>query len=377
MISPALRLFAGICGKITTLALAVGLIVRIILAAITPADLGFNFGHTVGMILFGAINDLCMVAILLVFILLYLLSVSDRKFRKPLGYVLLAIPTALFIYVTCFNTPFHEYGSVVPLIAQIIFGFWAASFAFRLFVPKARKPWRLTWFWIIASVYVLAIYFNAVSEYFFWDEFNVRYNFIAVDYLIYTNEVIGNIMESYSIVPLFTAVIIVTGLTSWLMFRSDAARFDLLLSSRWKLAATGMWIVAAALGLWGVTSLTRLQQTENTYYNELQANGIYKFIDAFRKNHLDYSQFYLTTPDNEAEAAIHALYGSTGRNLRHVAADSTALFAPGSRPNIVLVTLESMSASFMERYGDPTHITPNLDSLALASLTFDNLIATG
>ena len=34
---------------------------------------------------------------------------------------------------------------------------------------------------------------NAVSEYFFWNEFGIRYNFIAVDYLIYTNEVIGNI----------------------------------------------------------------------------------------------------------------------------------------------------------------------------------------
>src|SRR5207253_2348037 len=31
--------------------------------------------------------------------------------------------------------------------------------------------------------------FDAVSEWFFWDEFNARFNFIAVDYLVYTNEV--------------------------------------------------------------------------------------------------------------------------------------------------------------------------------------------
>ena len=41
-----------------------------------------------------------------------------------------------------------------------------------------------------------------ISEYFFWSEFGVRYNFIAVDYLVYTNEVVGNIMESYPIVPM-------------------------------------------------------------------------------------------------------------------------------------------------------------------------------
>jgi hypothetical protein len=35
------------------------------------------------------------------------------------------------------------------------------------------------------------------------NEFGVRYNFIAVNYLIYTNEVIGNIMESYPVIPLF------------------------------------------------------------------------------------------------------------------------------------------------------------------------------
>lgn len=31
----------------------------------------------------------------------------------------------------------------------------------------------------------------AVSEWLFWDEFGSRFNFIAVDYLIYTNEEIG------------------------------------------------------------------------------------------------------------------------------------------------------------------------------------------
>jgi hypothetical protein len=63
------------------------------------------------------------------------------------------------------------------------------------------------------------IIFNAVSEYFFYNEFGVRYNFIAVDYLIYTNEVIGNIMESYPIVPLFSIIFLVTAAITWLIYR--------------------------------------------------------------------------------------------------------------------------------------------------------------
>ena len=49
-----------------------------------------------------------------------------------------------------------------------------------------------------------------LANFSFWNEFGVRYNFIAVDYLVYTNTVIGNIMESYPVIPLFIGV----GLTS-------------------------------------------------------------------------------------------------------------------------------------------------------------------
>ena len=34
----------------------------------------------------------------------------------------------------------------------------------------------------------------AAAEWFFWDEFSSRFNFIAVDYLVYTTEVIGNMV---------------------------------------------------------------------------------------------------------------------------------------------------------------------------------------
>jgi hypothetical protein len=54
----------------------------------------------------------------------------------------------------------------------------------------------------VILLYVLLILQNGISEYFFWNEF-VRYNFIAVNYLIYTNEVIENIMESYPVIPVF------------------------------------------------------------------------------------------------------------------------------------------------------------------------------
>ena len=53
---------------------------------------------------------------------------------------------------------------------------------------------------------VALIGFVGVAEFLFWDEFGVRFNFIAVDYLIYTVEVVGNIRESYPLPALFAGL---------------------------------------------------------------------------------------------------------------------------------------------------------------------------
>lgn len=369
--------FFNVGVKLIGLIVTVGFLLRIILGCVTPGSLGIGFGGWLAVMGLGIVNDLCVGTLSLAFMWLYLISINDRKYNRISGTAILALLVAAFAYVCCFNTVFDEYGSVVPLIARILLGYWAASFALRLFVKKVRRVWTLVWFWILAVTYVFIIYFNAAGEFFFWDEFNVRYNFIAVDYLIYTNEVVGNIMESYAMVPLIIVTAIVTGITAWLLFRSTAHTLPNLRGGRWRLPTSVVYLVACGLAV-GLLSLTsRASQSDNAYYNELQANGVERFIDAFRKNHLDYVSFYYSLDPAEAEAAVRRLYGSHDHNIRHIAADSTAVWAPGSRPNIVLITMESMSASFMERYGDDRGITPNLDSLAAESLVFDCMIATG
>src|ERR1035437_3264305 len=68
--------------------------------------------------------------------------------------------------------------------------------------------------WFAYTVYFITIsilLFNGVSEFFFWEEFGVRFNFIAVDYLVYTTEVLNNIWESYPI-PALVSIILLAGL---------------------------------------------------------------------------------------------------------------------------------------------------------------------
>ena len=371
----SIRLVSGLYIKLALLTAAVGFVLRIVLLFNTQTtSLDFSFGEWLEIFLFGAVNDLCAATVGFVFLWLFMLSVSRTKYTKPWGWIILALLAAAFCYVAFFNTIFDEYGSVAPRIATCVLGYWAGSFALRLFLPEGfRNHWTTVWFALFVVLYVGAIVFNGISEYFFWNEFGVRYNFIAVDYLVYTNEVVGNIMESYPVVPMTLGIVVVTLLITWYLFRRDLVQAEYLKGWRWKAVVAPAYIAAlvAAIGLLNFN--TRFQDSGNVYVNELQANGLYKFYDAFVKNSLDYEQFYITRPEAEAEAFVHGVYGSTGDNLHAVSAGGGSEI----RRNIVLVTIESMSASYMERFGNTESITPVLDSLYRLGMAFDRVYATG
>ncbi len=75
--------------------------------------------------------------------------------------------------------------------------------------PNARAGLRTTLLAVLLPMVVTMVFVGA-SEFTFWNEFASRFNFIAVDYLIYTNEVIGNIRESYNLPLLLGIVAIVS-----------------------------------------------------------------------------------------------------------------------------------------------------------------------
>lgn len=62
-----------------------------------------------------------------------------------------------------------------------------------------NKKWHRYILNFILFFFTSLLIFNSISEWFFWDEFTTRFNFIAVDYLVYTTEVIGNIRQSYPV----------------------------------------------------------------------------------------------------------------------------------------------------------------------------------
>lgn len=138
----SIRLVSGLYLKLSLLTVAVGLVLRVVLLFNEQTtSLAFSFGEWCEVFLLGAVNDFCAATAGFIFLWLFMLSVSRTKYKKPWGYILLALLVAAFCYVAFFNTIFDEYGSVAPRIALYVLGYWAGSFALRLFLPGFRSHW--------------------------------------------------------------------------------------------------------------------------------------------------------------------------------------------------------------------------------------------
>lgn len=225
--------------------------------------------------------------------------------------------------------------------------------------------------------------FLAVAEWTFWDEFGVRFNFIAVDYLVYTTEVIGNIRESFDLplilVGVLAGTLLLGGGLLWLGWPQRWLAAPAEPGGR-RLVAGGSWLVAVlALGL--PLRQEHLPAFANNYHRELARNGLWSLFAAFRNNVLDYDRFYPTLPVAEAFAGLREeLVKDGSRLLRPEAADTLRYVqnpGPELRPNVIQLTVESLSAEFLGHFNPASTLTPNLDALAARSLVFERFYATG
>ncbi|WP_310297929.1 sulfatase-like hydrolase/transferase [Flavobacterium aquidurense] len=352
----------------------ISFLLRIVLFFHPITQSSFTILQSLKIFSLGLISDFFVFVIASVFLWLYLIFVSNSKYNKPSGFIILGGFVALFIYVASGKSIFDEYGGALPRIVLIFIGIKTALFAALLFLPKWRDKIRFWLFAFVIFLYVLLILQNGLSEYFFWNEFGVKYNFIAVNYLIYTNEVIGNIMQSYPVIPLFSALFLVTGIMTYFILKNSKNFIKEIPTLNEKIKLSGVYIVLFLISLIAIPTLAKTENSKNIFVNELQANGLYKFYLAFENNKLDYFKFYKTLPGEKAFTILKRQFPTiSGENTtRTIIGDSLE-----NHKNVVLITIESYSADFMKAYGNYQNITPFLDSLSQKSLQFTNLYAAG
>ena len=357
--------------------IAIALVTRVALLVMSgddvphsPLDLLYSFGVGLGY-------DLITFIYVAWPMVLFLWLVPARRARiSGVGQWLLYLLGMALLYAACLSLVFlcwhvHVHESW-PLVILFLFFLPMPALAYS----GRSGQWSM---YLMGLVLLYGLLFVAACELVFWNEFSVRFNFIAVDYLVYTTEVIGNIRESY---PIFTwlgllviATLVLFALSKrGLRTRDDGSRF-------WQRGSVALlWLVLTVLSLFAVNGGMK-DQTSNSYVNELAGNGIYQFFAAFRSSHLDYAKFYRTLPDDKAFGILREQLKTPDatfvnkdpqdltREIRHIG-DEKHL-------NVVLISVESLSGDYLGTFGNKENLTPYLDSLVSQSVFFDNLYANG
>jgi phosphoglycerol transferase MdoB-like AlkP superfamily enzyme len=226
--------------------------------------------------------------------------------------------------------------------------------------------------------FAVLLVFVAAAEFVFWNEFASRFNFIAVDYLVYTNEVIGNIRESYPM-PLLLSVVGVLSLGLWALILRYTRTARQAPAPPW----SGRLARSAALLLVPVASYLLLDAnykefSDDAQANELAGNGSFDFFHAYQANSIDYERFYQTLPGAQALANVRKALkidgpAKTPFDIRRPVSPE----GDEKHWNVVLVSIESLSATFLAHFGNEGGLTPNLDRMADEGMLFTQLYATG
>lgn len=265
---------------------------------------------------------------------------------------------------------------------MIVWSFFAIPVALYCWLMKDswyQKKWQRIPLFILFFIITLILVINVGGEIIFWDEFNVRYNFIAVDYLVYTTEVLGNIRESYNIPFIAAGVAMLTVFIIFSIRKKLTASQEVSMRFGKRTVFFFVFMLVPVAGYFLVNNRLK-NSSSNNYVNELGGNGIYEFGSAFWNNELDYNKFYATRNDSANFKILrnmlqtpNAVFSNDPLSIeRQIKNDSAE-----HRWNVMLISVESYSGDYLKRFGNTENITPYLDSLIPHGLWFDQFYASG
>jgi phosphoglycerol transferase MdoB-like AlkP superfamily enzyme len=267
--------------------------------------------------------------------------------------------------------------------AWVVLPWWLLAAA----LPRAwfRRP---TLAWIGRIALALALFgtlFVAAAELFFFEEFRSRFNFVAVDYLLYPSEVADNIWQSYPTGWIVTGLAAVTlaalvwaerrradpraalAPTGWPRLRTPALALAFA-------TASAVWYPAALSGAWADREV-----------QELAADGYVTFWRSLLGDGETYRGFYPETDARAAVARVQERIDPRAAAAGTFAPDTTArpVAAPAGphARNVVVVLEESFGAEFVRSlntdYPYPVDLAPELERIAAEGTLFTHAMSTG
>ncbi|HEY4343004.1 MAG TPA: sulfatase-like hydrolase/transferase [Parvibaculum sp.] len=249
------------------------------------------------------------------------------------------------------------------------------------------KPWRKKFGrGTIRTVIALGIFlllFSAIAEMLFWDEFDSRLNGIALYYLIFPREVIGNLQQSFNIALYMPIVGAIALALTWALRRPIARALDAAPVKGARLSQLGAAVLAIAIVLPLARALPE-DMSANREISQLAENGWDTFISAAFTNDQDYDGVYPNMNEADAIKTLRGLVAQSNttfldpdniRSIRRWVDNGTA----PKKLNIVIVTNESFGSKFVDVLDNHSGIklTPALDKLSQQGLFFTNIYPSG
>lgn len=301
----------------------------------------------------------------------------------------------------CFLITQAEALSLADYLKSFFLGFtFDLTVAIYTFIPlaivlllfKRRSLEKHTFRRTIISIlgFELFVYlFVTISEFMFFREFNDRFNFIAVDYLVYTNEVLRNIWESYHLVPISITILILTCLATYYFNKKYFAVHPVNpLPGKEKVVFTLAYIITFSLFVQMVNENQMLSPLRFADSILLSKNGLHSLFAAYRNNEISFDKYYPSFDSKEAIRIVHEALESEEDKINEKQSPNAkenedsivrniVANGPAHKKNVVLVLMESLSAKYLGAYGNKQSLTPNLDKLTEQGLFLERAYSTG
>lgn len=327
--------------------------------------------------------------------LMSLLPVIKTRYRalwiSVAMFVLVATATRLALLISNFGEISSVWPRIIPAFAVgFVFDLLAAltlAIPFGLYLLCASTRWLTStvgkWFHFVAlTFYLFGLSYLAIVELFFFGEFSARFNYVAVDYLIFPHEVFVNLWDTYPVFQVLIGAFVAAIISSWFLRKSFWSALALPSPRAMRLVP---FLSHGALVTFGILSLSTNQMkiSGNRILNEIAGNGYFTFGWAAYSNELDYNLYYATVDPVESAGRLRsnvAMPGASWLNSGDPLSINRTIpsHGPTRAFNVVLVLEESFGSHFVGSLTpNGPKCTPQFDSLANAGMFCRNIYATG
>ena len=222
----------------------------------------------------------------------------------------------------------------------------------------------------------------AVAEVLFFSEFDGRFNFVAVDYLIYPTEVVTNIWESYPTGWILLAIVLISAAIAVLVRSAVRRATDDRIRLTTRLAVGAIYV--ALLGTFSfLISPALARVSHDRALNEVASNGFYSLWSAFEGQGTSYDALYATREQSLTLPRLRRLLADPATPVASFAPRSTLRRIDALKParplNVVVVLEESLGSQFIGTLHPDSgrSLTPHFDSLAAEGTLLTRAYSTG